>query len=91
MSAADPTNGTHSADVRMALYVNGWALPIAQLGPTFLVLERPADHPPTAAEIALVIDGRERRWPVYLRDGISSQQRRTSISRRSGDDGTAGG
>jgi hypothetical protein len=71
----------HSADVRMDLHVNGHVLPIAQLGPDFLILRNPVDHPPTDAEIALSIDGHESRWPVRLQEGLSVSQRRTRIRR----------
>jgi hypothetical protein len=71
----------HSADVRMELSVNGFVLPIAHLGPNFLVLETPIDHPPVDAEIGLWIDGREDRWRVRLADGIRANQRKTAITR----------
>jgi hypothetical protein len=71
----------YSADVRMELYVNGDRLPIAQLGPDFLVVKEPIEHPPTDAEIALSIDGQENRWPVRLEQGLSAGQRRTPIGR----------
>ena len=47
----------HSADVRMHLLVNGLVLPIAQLGPNFLILEKPVTHPPANADILVTIDG----------------------------------
>jgi hypothetical protein len=71
----------HSAIVRMELCVNGHVLPIAQLGPDFLVLENPTDHPPVEAEIGMWIDGREDRWRVHLAEGIKAGQRKTAISR----------
>jgi hypothetical protein len=80
MSARKPKGYGHSADVRMELCVNGHILPIAQLGPDFLVLAAPTDHPPSDAEIAMWIDGREDRWRVRLADGINAGQRKTSIS-----------
>lgn len=65
----------------MELRVNGLALSIAQLGPSFLVLDEPIDHPPADAEIAVWIDAREDRWRVRLAEGIKAGQRKTSISR----------
>ncbi len=82
MIASSPTSPGHSADVRMELHINGHVLPIAQLGPDFLVLNSPVDHPPTEAEIAMFIDGRESRWPIHLFDGVSAMTRRTRIARR---------
>ena len=66
MSDSNPNHRGHSADVRMTLYLEGRALPISHLGPDFLIVKTPIDHPPTDAEIELVIDGQERRWPVRL-------------------------
>jgi hypothetical protein len=70
----------HSADVRMQLLLNGTVLPIAQLGPDFLILDKPVDHSPADGEIVLSVDGRERRWPVRLPAGISSAASRIPIS-----------
>jgi hypothetical protein len=81
MSTASPNSPGHSADVRMELRLDGHVLPIAQLGPDFLILTHPLDHPPAEAEIALSIDGHESRWPVRLHEGISATQRRTRIRR----------
>ena len=44
-----------SAEVRMALAVNGYVLPIAQLGPNFLILREPAEH---ARIIMMILDGK---------------------------------
>jgi hypothetical protein len=82
MSAPPSNPPGHSADVRIDLHVNDHVLPVAQLGPEFLVLRTPADHPPCDAEIALSIDGRESRWPVHLHSGIRRGCRKTPISRR---------
>jgi hypothetical protein len=89
MNATNPKNNGHSADVRMQLNVNGHVLPIAQLGPDFLILKNPIYHPPTAAEIAVWVDGHERRWPVWLAEGIKTDQQKTGISRSPGSNGAA--
>jgi hypothetical protein len=81
MTSGSPHSPGHSADVRLELRLNGHVLPVAQLGPDFLVLRNPVNHPPAEAEIALSIDGHESRWPVYLQDGLSVAWRRTRISR----------
>jgi hypothetical protein len=80
MSAANQSQTSYSADVRMQLRVNGRIFSIGQLGPDFIMLDDPADHPPAEAEIAVSIDGRLRRWPVYLPDGIAAGQAETRIS-----------
>jgi hypothetical protein len=81
MSTASPHSSSHSAIVRMELRLNGHVLPIAQLGPDFLILQHPVDHPAAEGEIFLSIDGRERRWVVRLQDGISAAGERVPISR----------
>ncbi len=74
----------HSADVRIHLHINGCVLPVAQLGPDFLVLRNPVDHPPGDAQIFMSIDGQEKRWPVHLTDGIDAKKRKTRISPANG-------
>jgi hypothetical protein len=70
---------SHSADVRIELRVNGHILPVAQLGPTFLILKKPIDHPPADAEIVMSIDGDESRWPIRLGAGLSNSEPETEI------------
>ena len=62
--------GTHSADVRIALAVNGHVFSVAELGPGFVVLRNPTAHLPAEAGLSLSIDGHEERWRVELIDGI---------------------
>ncbi len=65
----------------MELRLNGQVLPIAQLGPDFLILTELFDHPPAEAEIMLAIDGQESRWAVRLVRGIATRERLTRIHR----------
>jgi len=81
MSTTHHQPAAHSAIVHMQLSVNGCVLPIAQLGPNFLILKAPIDHPPAEAEIAMWIDGHEDRWRVHLSEGIKSGQRKTVIAK----------
>lgn len=64
----------------MQLSVNGHVFAIGQLGPGFVILDKPIDQPPADGEITLSIDGRVKRWLVYLPAGISARQGETSIS-----------
>lgn len=64
----------------MHLTLGGHVLSIGQLGPDFIILREPTDHPPTDAEIAVSIDARERRWNVHLPDGISAAKPKTRIT-----------
>jgi hypothetical protein len=73
------SNG-HSADVRIQLHVNGHVLAVTQLGPDFLVLKNPVNHPPMDAEIAMSVDGLESRWEVRLVQGITVEERKTMIA-----------
>jgi hypothetical protein len=68
-----------SSRVEMHLLVNGSSLPIAQMGPDFLLLDKPVDHPPAQATIVLSVDGSERHWPVFLPDGLAVGRERVMI------------
>ena len=76
--------GGHSAQVKMRLLLNGSSIPVAQMGPDFLILESATEHPPADATIELRIDASERRWKVRLPEGISSASRTVSITRAIG-------
>jgi hypothetical protein len=64
----------------MQLRVNGHIFSIGQLGPDFLILDDPADCPPAEGEIALSVDGRERRWRVRLPDGVTAGKSETRLA-----------
>jgi hypothetical protein len=64
----------------MRLLVNGTSLPVGQLGPDFLLLKTPFDHPPDDATIVLRVDGNERQWRVHLPEGITAESRRVVIA-----------
>ena len=78
--AVEPLRSGYSADFRMQLNINGYVLPIGQLGPNFIILRNAPEHPPSEAEIVMSIDGRERRWMVQLPDGISAKNELTKIA-----------
>jgi hypothetical protein len=50
------------------------------MGPDFLLLRSPIDHPPTEAIIVMCIDGKEDRWNVRLPDGLSVNSERVRIA-----------
>jgi hypothetical protein len=64
----------------MRLILNGMSLPIAQLGPDFLVLDAPVNHPPANASVSLKVDNAERHWDVRLPNGISPDCSRVAIA-----------
>ncbi len=88
MNAPQTHPYAHSADVRIHLHVNGCVLPVAQLGPEFLILRTPVDHPPCDAEIAMSIDGHESRWSVHLLNGIQTGCRKTVLARCANSNGS---
>ncbi len=56
----------------MQLLVGGVELPIGQMGPDFLLLDKTMDHPPTVATIVFAVEGsEERRWKVSLPEGLA--------------------
>ena len=65
----------------MQLAVNGHILKIGQLGPEFVILEDPIDHPPGEAEILMSVDGLDTRWRVELTNGIVAGEPRAEISK----------
>ncbi len=76
----------------MELRLNGSVLTISHLGPDYLILAEPVDHPPMQAEITMSVDGQESRWEVQLPAGLSATSRRTRIAPcRPGFDGFTGG
>ncbi|HTD65443.1 MAG TPA: hypothetical protein VK846_02795, partial [Candidatus Limnocylindria bacterium] len=66
-----PVQSGHSALVKMRLLLNGSSIPVAQMGPDFLILQSATEHPPGDATLELCVDASERRWPVHLPHGIS--------------------
>jgi hypothetical protein len=75
-----PSQGGHSTQVNMKLLVNGSSIPVAQMGPDFLLLKETIEHPPANASIVMQVDASERRWNVRLPDGISLASKRVVIS-----------
>jgi hypothetical protein len=68
-----------SAQVRMELRLDGSVLNISHLGPDYLILAQPVDHPPARAEIVMSVDGKQSRWAVELPAGVSVDTQRTEI------------
>ncbi len=64
----------------MLLLVGDGCIPVVQMGPDFLLLDKPIDHPPTDASVVLRVDETERSWTVHLPHGISGGSKRVAIS-----------
>jgi len=66
----------------MELRVNGRIFDVGQLGPDFVILRDPIEHPPADGEMMVSIDGNVKRWPVRLPEGVSPGKDRTRIADR---------
>ncbi len=72
MNSAPASTG-YSAEVRLHLVIGDRTLELGQIGPDRIILSEPAEMPPGLAEVVMHVDSFERRWQVYLPDGISPQ------------------
>ena len=72
----------HSAKVNMRLLVNGRSFAIAQMGPDFLLVDSPINHPPGKASVVMQVDQIESRWDVHLPKGISTASKKILIATR---------
>ena len=54
-------------------------LPIAQLGPDFMIMAETATSRSQRGEIVLRIDSAEERWTVELPEGLAAAGQRTQI------------
>ena len=73
------SNGGHSAIVKMQLRFNGTTIPIAKMGPDYIVVESASDHPPCEATIEMWVDDSESHWNVRLPNGISARSKRVVL------------
>jgi len=64
----------------MRLLVGPHSIPVAQMGPDFILLESPVNHPPAPASVELQVDQSKRSWNVLLPDGISADTKRVAIA-----------
>jgi hypothetical protein len=77
---AIPSNGGHSAQVKIQLLLDGGSVPVARMGHDFLFVDAPFDHLPSEASLILQVDHSERRWNVCLPDGMSAGSNRVRIA-----------
>ena len=64
----------------MHLLLNGESIPVAQLGPDFVLLDAAGEQPPGEGNLVLRVDESERSWRVRLPDGISANSKRIAIA-----------
>ncbi|HEX3625443.1 MAG TPA: hypothetical protein VH280_08460 [Verrucomicrobiae bacterium] len=63
----------------MELRVNGMSLPVAQMGPDFLLMDNPIALPPGDADLFLQVDESKSEWKVHLPKGVSPNSKRVPI------------
>ncbi len=70
-----------STSVKLQLVLDGETLPVGQVGPDFLLLKTPLEHPPAEGTVIVSVDNNEHRWPVRLPVGSSTTHRRVEIEK----------
>jgi hypothetical protein len=75
-----PSNGAHSAEVKMRLIINGIPIRITHMGPDFLLIEPTSERPPCDATIYFRVDSDESEWRVRLPNGISKDSNRVELA-----------
>jgi len=66
----------------MRLCVNGLSFRISHMGPDFLFVDSPSDHPPTHGIIELQVDDSQRSWEVNLPNGMKAGDKRVALAAR---------
>jgi hypothetical protein len=59
----------------MQLLADGISIPIAQMGPDFVLLRQPISLPPGDATLVFRVDQAEKRWLVHLPNGVAGSKR----------------
>jgi hypothetical protein len=77
---AEHNYGAHSAQVKMRLVLPAASIRITHLGPDFVLVESPPDHPPCEASVLLRVDDSETQWSVRLPNGISKGSKRVALA-----------
>ncbi|MFN0075470.1 MAG: hypothetical protein ACKVY0_03235 [Prosthecobacter sp.] len=72
----------HSAQVSMVLHLGAQDVPLAQMGPDFIILKQALTQEarPMSASITLKVDERLEEIPVDFPQGIPAGQRRVALS-----------
>ena len=59
----------------MQLSVDGISIPVAQMGPDFVLLREPISLPPCDATLVIRVDQAEKQWLVRLPNGVAGSKR----------------
>ena len=78
--SSSPKTG-YSATVQMFLEIEGVRHDVSHMGPEFVILAKPPNHPPCQAVIGLSVDGRLKQWPVSLPDGLTEASQRVRTAK----------
>jgi hypothetical protein len=65
----------YSADIRLTLEKDGRIFSLASIGPHHIVLQGPIAFDAGSADVVMVVDGREQRWPVFVDAAIPFDER----------------
>jgi hypothetical protein len=65
----------------MSLIVGAVSHRVGILGPDYLYLESPGDHPPSEADLILEIDGDREQSRVFLPKGLPANEHEIPIRR----------
>ena len=68
MAGHSPVAG-YSSRVQLSLEMAGGVYPLSHTGPHFVRLREATFIAPGKGEVVMVVDGKERRWPVSLPNG----------------------
>jgi len=58
----------------MQLVVDGISIPVAQMGPDFVLRREPISLPPCGATVVFQVDNEEERWQVCLPNGVAGSK-----------------
>lgn len=77
----DPTSSplAYSPPIEITLEIFDERVPVAQVGPEFLILRTPRDFAPTLATVVVTVDGQPVRRRVRFPSGIRSDLRRQPL------------
>ena len=64
----------------MVLHLDGAEVPVAQMGPDFLILKEPFSSSASEGIVTLTVDGVSEEIPVLLPNGITPDSKRVEIA-----------
>jgi hypothetical protein len=71
---------SHSSVVELVLHLDNQLLPLAQMGPDFLILKEPSSSPARFGAVILSVDGVSEEIPVRLLADIIPDTKRIAIT-----------